>query len=78
MCCNTMSHACGDDKMCALTCCPCNLDLYGGGGWRHKRREESGIEEKTGQALAFLLYSGHEDKAQDSGVGVGTGGSRRG
>ena len=25
--CNTMSHGCGDDKMCALTCCACNLDL---------------------------------------------------
>lgn len=24
---NTMSHSCGDNKMCALTCCPCNLDL---------------------------------------------------
>ena len=23
----TMSHGCGDNKMCALTCCPCNLDL---------------------------------------------------
>ena len=22
-----MSHGCGDDKMCALTCCSCNLDL---------------------------------------------------
>jgi len=20
-------HSCGDDKMCALTCCPCALDL---------------------------------------------------
>jgi hypothetical protein len=20
-------HSCGEDKMCALTCCPCNLDI---------------------------------------------------
>ena len=25
--CNTMTHSCGDDKMCAMACCPCNLDL---------------------------------------------------
>ena len=23
----TMSECCGTDKMCALTCCPCNLDI---------------------------------------------------
>ena len=23
----TTGHCCGDDKMCALTCCSCNLDL---------------------------------------------------
>ena len=23
----TMTHGCGDNKMCALTCCSCNLDL---------------------------------------------------
>ena len=27
MSCGTMTHGCGDDKMCAMTCCPCNLDL---------------------------------------------------
>ena len=23
----TSAKACGENKMCALTCCPCNLDL---------------------------------------------------
>ena len=23
----TMDHSCGDEKLCALTCCSCNLDL---------------------------------------------------
>jgi hypothetical protein len=21
------THCCGEDKLCALTCCPCNLDV---------------------------------------------------